>query len=100
MTGSNMIHFVPDFSIHEVTGELILFTVEDTGIGISQQSQNNIFEPFRKADNHDNPRYGGMGLGLSIVKSILPVLGGDITFKSQPGVGTTFYFYVPATNDR
>ncbi|MFW5754428.1 MAG: ATP-binding protein [Marinilabiliaceae bacterium] len=48
-----------------------------------------------KGNEQDETRYGGMGLGLSIVKSILPVLGGDLTFKSQPGYGTTFYFFIP-----
>jgi len=97
MTGENMLHFIPGFEIKNPPEEIILFMVEDTGIGISMEHQKNIFEPFRKADGQDQTRYGGMGLGLSIVKSILPVLGGDLTFKSQPGYGTTFYFYIPFT---
>ncbi|MGM0375827.1 MAG: ATP-binding protein [Bacteroidota bacterium] len=95
MKGNNLLQFIPGFETKNLPEEVILFMIEDTGIGISMEHQKNIFEPFRKAEGQDEIKYGGMGLGLSIVKSILPVLGGDLTFKSQPGYGTTFYFYIP-----
>lgn len=94
--GQDMLNFVPWFETKDVPEKVLLFIVEDTGIGISETNRKNIFEPFRKAESSGKTLYSGMGLGLSIVKSILPAIGGDITFNSQPGYGSTFYFYIPA----
>jgi signal transduction histidine kinase/ligand-binding sensor domain-containing protein len=97
--GSDLIAFIPWFEIKSVTDNVLLFIIEDTGIGISEKNQKNIFEPFSRVENSSESIYGGMGLGLSIVKSILPPLGGDITLKSRPGDGTTFYFFLPYNPD-
>lgn len=97
--GSELIVFVPWFDVKTVPENMLLFTVEDTGIGISEKNQKTIFEPFSRVENSSESIYGGMGLGLSIVKSILSALNGNITLKSRPGEETTFYFYLPYEPD-
>ena len=77
---------------HMVNIEL---TCRDTGMGMSQEYQARIFEPFtREAHGADVPE-GGTGLGMSIAKSIVDKMGGTITFVSQPGKGTTFFISLP-----
>lgn len=70
----------------------VRFTIEDTGIGISQKSQSRIFQHFTQADSSITRRYGGTGLGLAITKQIIEHLGGLIGFESQENEGTTFWF--------
>lgn len=73
----------------------IEFTCRDTGMGMSQEYQARIFEPFtREAHGADVPE-GGTGLGMSIAKSIVDKMGGTITLVSQPGKGTTFFINLP-----
>lgn len=71
------------------------FEVEDNGIGISQEKQDNMFESFSQGSIQINRKYGGTGLGLSIVKGLIDILKGDIYVKSELGKGTTFYFEIP-----
>jgi len=73
-------------------GILLRFTVKDTGIGISQDSVKHIFEPFHQADTSITRRFGGSGLGLSIVKSIIGAMGGKIWVNSEEGKGSEFIF--------
>nr|WP_321409012.1 ATP-binding protein [uncultured Carboxylicivirga sp.] len=80
-----------DFSYPE---SFFLFRVEDTGIGIKEEDYNTIFTPFVKIEDR-KINYSGMGLGLSIVKQIIHVLGGEIWLRSELGKGSTFYFYLP-----
>ncbi len=68
------------------------FAVDDTGIGISGQKREAIFEPFRQEDGSHARRFGGAGLGLSIAASLVKTLGGEIQCQSEPGRGSTFYF--------
>ena len=77
----------------------ILFYVRDTGIGIPEEMLEYIFERFRQVDDSNTRRYGGAGLGLTITKKLVELMGGKIWVKSRPDFGSTFYFklpYIPA----
>jgi signal transduction histidine kinase len=69
-------------------------SVRDTGIGIPEEKQRSIFEPFTQADNSDTRRHGGAGLGLSICEQLVALMGGRIWLRSKPGHGSTFHFLV------
>lgn len=73
----------------------IRFEIEDNGIGISKEKQQNIFESFSQGSIQINRKYGGTGLGLSIVKGLIDILKGKIYLKSELGKGTTFVFELP-----
>jgi len=70
----------------------ILFTVSDTGKGISPDNFKTIFKPFRQATTSDSQNYGGTGLGLTIASKIIKLMGGRIEVESSLGTGTTFSF--------
>ena len=69
----------------------LLITIKDTGIGISEENQSNLFNAFSQADSSITRKFGGTGLGLVICKKIVEQMEGDIWFKSVLGEGTTFY---------
>jgi signal transduction histidine kinase len=71
------------------------FFVEDTGIGISKEKQEVVFEQFRQADESYTRKYGGTGLGLTICKELVHVLGGEIMLQSKEKLGTTISFTLP-----
>jgi tubulin-specific chaperone A len=75
--------------------ELLLFEVEDTGIGIPIDKQEQIFEAFHQGDGTTKRRFGGTGLGLSIVKKMIHLLGGFVYLKSVSDKGSTFFIVVP-----
>jgi len=77
-------------------GVHLLFTVEDTGIGIAEGLLDTIFEPFTQIDGSLTRKYGGTGLGLGIVKRLVTLLDGHILVESQPGSGTMFAFTIHA----
>ncbi|WP_027183067.1 hybrid sensor histidine kinase/response regulator [Desulfovibrio inopinatus] len=70
------------------------FSVHDTGIGIAPELQEKLFAPFTQADSNTTRLYGGSGLGLSICKSIIEIMGGKLWLESKPGVGSHFHFQV------
>jgi PAS domain S-box-containing protein len=71
------------------------FSVADTGIGISADILECLFEPFTQAESKKNRRFGGTGLGLAISKRLAEGMGGSITVNSQPDHGSTFTFHLP-----
>lgn len=75
--------------------EWILFTVQDTGIGISEEQTTKIFQPFAQASPSLTRKYGGTGLGLAITKSFCELLGGEIHLHSILGQGATFSIRLP-----
>ncbi|MEJ8543949.1 ATP-binding protein [Brevibacillus borstelensis] len=96
---SNSIKFTPQGGKISVraqrTGGEVVVQISDTGIGISPEDQERIFERFFKADRSRNRAMGGSGLGLSIVKKIVGLHQGRIAVQSQPGEGTTFIITLP-----
>ncbi|NQW00097.1 MAG: response regulator [Rhodospirillales bacterium] len=74
---------------------LLLFTIEDTGAGISSDRINAIFEAFTQEDNSITRKFGGTGLGLSIVKQMTELMGGTVNVESTQGVGSKFIVYLP-----
>ena len=83
----------------EVTCEgesLVMFTVTDTGIGMTHEQLANLFEPFVQVDGTTTRRYGGTGLGLALTRHYCQLLGGTIEVRSALGVGSTFTVRLPA----
>ena len=99
---SNALKFTQEGSIHVIINELersdnhskIEFQVKDTGLGIAKDKHNMIFESFTQASPDTTRHYGGTGLGLSICKKLVELQGGKIEVESEPGVGSTFRFFL------
>ena len=99
---SNAIKFTANGSVtvrarvadETATEVLVRFEVQDTGIGISAEDQQQIFTSFEQADGSMTRMHGGIGLGLAISKRLIKMMGGEIGVDSQPGSGSTFWFTV------
>ncbi len=95
---ANAIKFSSKGKIHlqvSRTDEHVVFAVQDQGIGIVEEHQSVIFEAFEQAESSTTRQFGGTGLGLTITKQLVDLLGGRIWFESQVGEGTTFYVQIP-----
>ncbi len=88
-----------DVSVRETgfdgTRAVYVFTFADTGIGMSEEFQKHLFEPFAQEGVAERTSFGGTGLGMPITKRLVEVMGGIITFTSKQGVGTTFMIELP-----
>lgn len=106
---SNAIKFTPEkgtvvaeIKLFRIKGDICMinFSVSDTGIGIPERKQKQIFEAFAQADSSVTRRYGGTGLGLSISSSLVRLLGSEIVLESRTGIGSKFYFTIEAEVSR
>jgi signal transduction histidine kinase len=84
---------------YNANGKYVTYYLMDTGIGIEKDKQQAIFGRFTQADNSLSKLYEGAGLGLSITKAYVEMLGGTIWVESEPGKGSTFYFTLPVEYD-
>ncbi|MBN1415684.1 MAG: response regulator [Bacteroidales bacterium] len=82
---------------YEIQKGKVIFYVADTGIGIEKSDYVRIFNYFQKLENHTTRLYKGTGIGLSICKKLVDILGGEIWLESEPAKGTTFFFSIPFT---
>ncbi|RJR46448.1 MAG: response regulator [Desulfobacteraceae bacterium] len=91
----------PTTGIEGLAEAQLLFSVRDTGIGISSEKQQEIFRSFTQADSSTTRQYGGTGLGLTISKHLVEKMGGRIWVESELGKGSTFFFttQLPIDND-
>lgn len=96
---SNAVKFTPEggkVSVYcKKSGNRALFSVTDTGIGISSEDQKYLFEPFKQIDSGMNRQYGGTGLGLALVKQFVDLHKGRVWFTSVQGKGSSFIFELP-----
>lgn len=79
----------------ENDNEKIVFSVTDTGIGLTKKQMSKIFDPFTQADSSTTREYGGTGLGLAISRNFCQLMGGDLTVTSKSGKGSTFTMVLP-----
>ncbi len=95
---SNAVKFTSSGSVTVIAGvdpgpePMVLFTVRDTGIGLSNEQRGRLFAAFEQADSSTTRKYGGTGLGLAICRRLVQLMGGWIDVQSEPGVGSTFRF--------
>jgi signal transduction histidine kinase len=95
----NAVKFTREGSIEvrvaRTSGDRLLFAVKDTGIGIARDKLDTIFEAFTQGDGSHTRRFGGTGLGLTITRKLVGLMGGRVWVESEPGAGSRFYIELP-----
>ena len=86
--------------IDNVDGEGVRFVVSDSGIGMTEDQTRKVWDRFEQADHRTTRRYGGSGLGLSIVRSLVHAMAGQISLESKPGAGTRVEVILPLVSSR
>ena len=99
-TESGSVSLTVNIVSETVTNLNLLFSVEDTGIGIDKKEVTTVFDEFKQANKEIRSKYGGTGLGLSISKKLLNLMGSDIKLESIPGEGSNFYFELSVKKGR
>ncbi len=93
-TETGIVRFGVSSSTHENT-KIVIFTVQDSGIGMTREQVAQLSEEFAQADTSTTRKYGGPGLGMAIVWRFVALMGGKIDVESQPGLGTCFTVEIP-----
>jgi signal transduction histidine kinase/CheY-like chemotaxis protein len=91
-TDTGVVKMIVDIAGEENHEIKLLFEIKDTGIGMTPEQIEKVFEPFKQADSSTTRKYGGTGLGLSITKHIIELMGGSLRVESSPGKGSKFSF--------
>jgi two-component system sensor histidine kinase RpfC len=94
-TGEGEVELSAELLERKGNWDLVLFSVRDTGIGVPSEKLGSIFEGFTQADDAINRRYGGTGLGLTITRQLVEMMGGEIEVVSQEGQGSLFNLTIP-----
>ncbi|MCL1829397.1 MAG: response regulator [Oscillospiraceae bacterium] len=102
---SNAVKFTPEYGTVSLKTHLlssedgiceIQFVISDTGVGMNEEQQARLFNPFEQAESSTTRKYGGTGLGLAITKRIVELMGGNVAVSSAPGEGSVFTFTIRA----
>lgn len=95
---NNAVKFTDKGKVHlqcQIIDRNVMISVSDTGIGMSAEEIQTLFQPFTQIDSGISRQYEGTGLGLSICKKLVELLDGEIWVESEPGKGSAFYFTLP-----
>ncbi len=94
-TGEGSVVLICSISKRTIDSLVLQFTIRDTGIGMTAEDMDHVFEPFAQADSSINRRFGGSGLGLAICKELIQLMGGTLSVESEPGNGSEFTVELP-----